>query len=106
MLAGARASRVSEVLLVVRRATGCPEYRPAHDAGDQRGHQDAQLGRLHQRGVREGQVGNEQAHREVDPCQTTSTVDVAPADTLRQDLKSTRLNSSHANISYAVFCLK
>src|SRR3712207_7080169 len=23
-----------------------------------------------------------------------------------QDLKSTRLNSSHANISYAVFCLK
>src|SRR3712207_5445478 len=27
-----------------------------------------------------------------------------PADT--QDRKSTRLNSSHANISYAVFCLK
>src|SRR3712207_7625988 len=29
-------------------------------------------------------------------------------DTLqkRQDRKSTRLNSSHANISYAVFCLK
>src|SRR3712207_8485296 len=24
----------------------------------------------------------------------------------QQDLKSTRLNSSHANISYAVFCLK
>src|SRR3712207_899361 len=33
-----------------------------------------------------------------------------PADTLRVaaegDRKSTRLNSSHANISYAVFCLK
>src|SRR3712207_7537670 len=29
-------------------------------------------------------------------------VAVAPA----QDRKSTRLNSSHANISYAVFCLK
>src|SRR3712207_7093064 len=30
-----------------------------------------------------------------------------PADRLRQpaDRKSTRLNSSHANISYAVFCL-
>src|SRR3712207_6876990 len=28
------------------------------------------------------------------------------AETLRQDRKSTRLNSSHANISYAVFCLK
>src|SRR3712207_8306446 len=26
--------------------------------------------------------------------------------TLRPDRKSTRLNSSHANISYAVFCLK
>src|SRR5947209_16563498 len=28
------------------------------------------------------------------------------AHTLRIDRKSTRLNSSHANISYAVFCLK
>src|SRR3712207_8266002 len=27
-------------------------------------------------------------------------------DTVRRDRKSTRLNSSHANISYAVFCLK
>src|SRR3712207_8899456 len=38
---------------------------------------------------------------------------VAPVDDLlpervlgREDRKSTRLNSSHANISYAVFCLK
>src|SRR3712207_8363408 len=28
------------------------------------------------------------------------------AASCRQDRKSTRLNSSHANISYAVFCLK
>src|SRR3712207_7271402 len=28
------------------------------------------------------------------------------AHPLRRDRKSTRLNSSHANISYAVFCLK
>src|SRR3712207_8091574 len=28
------------------------------------------------------------------------------ADALCEDRKSTRLNSSHANISYAVFCLK
>src|SRR5947209_15804569 len=28
------------------------------------------------------------------------------ARTVRADRKSTRLNSSHANISYAVFCLK
>src|SRR3712207_9585671 len=27
-------------------------------------------------------------------------------DTTKRDRKSTRLNSSHANISYAVFCLK
>src|SRR5258707_8677426 len=29
-----------------------------------------------------------------------------PAHQARKDRKSTRLNSSHANISYAVFCLK
>src|SRR3712207_8125912 len=29
-----------------------------------------------------------------------------PPDRLVEDRKSTRLNSSHANISYAVFCLK
>src|SRR3712207_9007506 len=30
----------------------------------------------------------------------------APTARARSDRKSTRLNSSHANISYAVFCLK
>src|SRR3712207_9350568 len=35
------------------------------------------------------------------------TPDLMPADiTGTEDRKSTRLNSSHANISYAVFCLK
>src|SRR3712207_7943886 len=29
-----------------------------------------------------------------------------PTEMPQQDRKSTRLNSSHANISYAVFCLK
>src|SRR3712207_7594051 len=33
--------------------------------------------------------------------------DARPAiSSMRRDRKSTRLNSSHANISYAVFCLK
>src|SRR3712207_7003683 len=32
--------------------------------------------------------------------------DRSGADTHGRDRKSTRLNSSHANISYAVFCLK
>src|SRR3712207_8049380 len=63
-----------------------------------RGHQ-GQLGRAHQHlpladGVgrlrRPGAVGRDAALEHVD----------------RQDRKSTRLNSSHANISYAVFCLK
>src|SRR5258707_2963560 len=33
-------------------------------------------------------------------------IDIPPAFYARVDRKSTRLNSSHANISYAVFCLK
>src|SRR3712207_8715272 len=32
--------------------------------------------------------------------------EVAVLHVLQRDRKSTRLNSSHANISYAVFCLK
>src|SRR3712207_8646534 len=32
--------------------------------------------------------------------------DASPIADLAEDRKSTRLNSSHANISYAVFCLK
>src|SRR3712207_7734879 len=32
--------------------------------------------------------------------------DGTPGNPLGTDRKSTRLNSSHANISYAVFCLK
>ena len=34
-------------------------------------------------------------------CKTITELDM-----FRVDRKSTRLNSSHANISYAVFCLK
>src|SRR3712207_8829815 len=33
-------------------------------------------------------------------------LDALSPESRRQDRKSTRLNSSHANISYAVFCLK
>src|SRR3712207_7921268 len=45
----------------------------------------------------EGDVDHDAAE-EVDP--------VAVGVQAREDRKSTRLNSSHANISYAVFCLK
>src|SRR3712207_8764028 len=40
-----------------------------------------------------------------DPDELPDRSDVV-VDVLQQDRKSTRLNSSHANISYAVFCLK
>src|SRR3712207_8339598 len=39
-------------------------------------------------------------------CQHHSRIWVARWDPEVKDRKSTRLNSSHANISYAVFCLK
>src|SRR3712207_7830305 len=37
---------------------------------------------------------------------TGSPADNVPSNNFSADRKSTRLNSSHANISYAVFCLK
>src|SRR3712207_7112618 len=43
------------------------------------------------------------------PAERINTVEEAlkePQVLARADRKSTRLNSSHANISYAVFCLK
>src|SRR3712207_7594482 len=36
----------------------------------------------------------------------SGSIRIHRADVQRRDRKSTRLNSSHANISYAVFCLK
>src|SRR3712207_8646199 len=44
-----------------------------------------------------------------EPLPMPHRIGLAAADALvveRRDRKSTRLNSSHANISYAVFCLK
>src|SRR3712207_7985572 len=46
------------------------------------------------RHVHRGVAGGGGAHRPLRPAPTA------------RDRKSTRLNSSHANISYAVFCLK
>src|SRR3712207_7910841 len=40
------------------------------------------------------------------PLEVGGPADTPLADAAVQDRKSTRLNSSHANISYAVFCLK
>src|SRR3712207_8565719 len=44
-------------------------------------------------------------HRDDDPAAADQAA-VRRGDADHADRKSTRLNSSHANISYAVFCLK
>src|SRR3712207_7066030 len=70
--------------------------------------------RLHRRGVRQqhtgGGVGGGVDHRVglVGPPPGEALLGPAAGrrPALDQDRKSTRLNSSHANISYAVFCLK
>src|SRR3712207_8713744 len=41
-----------------------------------------------------------------EPAERLSAVDVPARPDGLEDRKSTRLNSSHANISYAVFCLQ
>src|SRR3712207_8444633 len=46
------------------------------------------------------------AHGRADPAAGDAMLDPEAADAvIAVDRKSTRLNSSHANISYAVFCL-
>src|SRR3712207_7127372 len=61
-------------------------------------------------GVAVVRVGGEPAAAEVlalEDLDVTLRHAAAPrGDALALDRKSTRLNSSHANISYAVFCLK
>src|SRR2546427_3210601 len=51
------------------------------------------------RGLHEGRAGNRPAHV---PCGGFAP----PPHDVNLDRKSTRLNSSHSQISYAVFCLK
>src|SRR3712207_8162335 len=45
-------------------------------------------------------------HRDVDGAVLSDRVRRQDQIAVGEDRKSTRLNSSHANISYAVFCLK
>src|SRR5439155_7873664 len=68
---------------------------------------------LDERRLRQPQLGFELASVEfhgearVDPIALLREHDpVGPAQNAPQDRKSTRLNSSHVAISYAVFCLK
>src|SRR3712207_7736263 len=49
-----------------------------------------------------GRVGGARSHH----YHPWAVLTVEPVEHALEDRKSTRLNSSHANISYAVFCLK
>src|SRR3989454_6637744 len=73
---------------------------------------DPRLGEEHRAARRQlDQRGDDEHHgqREDDPHDRRGDVEAAPAAPLAvdgSDRKSTRLNSSHLVISYAVFCLK
>src|SRR3712207_7456009 len=52
------------------------------------------------------QNSRSQSRYKTDERRATETIRLQSLVCFTQDRKSTRLNSSHANISYAVFCLK
>src|SRR3712207_9235137 len=67
-------------------------------------HDALPIWRVHMVARRQGGVGRARRRDRVEVAVTVPRrVDL---DALVADRKSTRLNSSHANISYAVFCLK
>src|SRR5689334_23910819 len=57
-------------------------------------------------GAQVGAVGEGGVHEAVAAAVDLSLGQRPELDGLRPDRKSTRLNSSHSSISYAVFCLK
>src|SRR3712207_6879953 len=61
---------------------------------------------LQRRGERVGQVRRRIVHAIPRVSRRARTVGCVGRAGAEGDRKSTRLNSSHANISYAVFCLK
>src|SRR5690606_42151061 len=84
----------------------CPVERRVDDDREER-HVDHEA---EQRGEDEARRLGEQvlvdAHRVLDRAEVRLAVVLVVVDRLdRQDRKSTRLNSSHVKISYAVFCL-
>src|SRR3712207_8166814 len=85
---------------------------PTRDAGGGRGRPRSQgwgdgRGRhLRRRGPRETDTRETGSRRQGRRRRPGPAGGRAGVGTLGRDRKSTRLNSSHANISYAVFCLK
>src|SRR3712207_6886599 len=54
----------------------------------------------------DGEAAVDGLHHPAERVVGVAVAEARIAPRLRRDRKSTRLNSSHANISYAVFCLK
>src|SRR3712207_8266054 len=79
------------------RSTLFPYTTLFRSADDDAPHEAGGVGR--EKDVQEVPEQGHRGHREDEPPE-------APAQIPELDRKSTRLNSSHANISYAVFCLK
>src|SRR3712207_7754965 len=74
------------------------------DGGEDAAHEElVDLGRQH---VREGVGVRHDPRPQSSRLRYRPGVARDPGERSRRDRKSTRLNSSHANISYAVFCLK
>src|SRR2546430_9345986 len=51
-------------------------------------------------------VNGNESRSEQGESKGAENASAAPAERIAEDRKSTRLNSSHSQISYAVFCLK
>src|SRR3712207_7487341 len=56
--------------------------------------------------VKSAEIASDQAKAASTKANTASNQALEASRKALEDRKSTRLNSSHANISYAVFCLK
>src|SRR5438034_3274221 len=102
-----RAARADEP----RRPADLPGRAPDEAGPDEHVGVDREPGALSRSGagrVRGGDAGAFQARRIADEggSSRSGPRPGAPRDSQRTDRKSTRLNSSHTVISYAVFCLK
>src|SRR3712207_8789455 len=83
---------LAEVALAVEQAHGDQRKRRVRRLLEEVARQRPQAARVDRHGRMNGVLGAEERHRPL------------RIDGARADRKSTRLNSSHANISYAVFC--
>src|SRR5690606_41502112 len=82
---------------------------PISDGDDQ--HPGGEAGRVvpHESGLEAAQHRPATSHRRPQPVDGpvhTAGIDLESGELCESDRKSTRLNSSHVKISYAVFCLK